>query len=88
MMRRTYRALVRRAAAGDTTALEALAGLEVTAGHAHTLGLALSHVNRGGYYTYGELAQTTRTSRQAVQQRIGRMGETVPAESLEWFTRA
>ena len=72
MVRRMYRALARRAASGDTTALEALGRLEVEAREATTVALSRSHVNHGGLYTFGELAQTTGTSRQAVQQRIAR----------------
>lgn len=72
MIRRTLRSLVRRAAEGDTTALESLALLEEFTASATTLALAASHVTWGGHYTYGELAQTTRTSRQAVQQRVAR----------------
>lgn len=84
MVRRTMRALVRRAASGDTTALESLGRLERVAAAATTVATARSHVNHGGLYTYGELAQTTRTSRQAVQQRVSRQ-ETVPADLRSWL---
>lgn len=85
MVRRMLRALVRRAAKGDTTALEALGELEALAPTATTVAMALSHVTHGGYYTYGELAQVTGTSRQAVQQRVGRQGTVSPSD-WAWLT--
>lgn len=86
MMRRTLRALVRRAAEGDTTALWALAALENAVSQAYTAALWRSHTSGGGLYSYGELAQTTLTTRQAVQQRIGRIRDTVPPDVLAWFS--
>lgn len=71
-MRRMFRGLVRRAAEGDTEALEALANLEGVASTALTVGLSRSHVNHGGRYTFGELCQVVGTSRQAVRQRAAR----------------
>ncbi len=84
MIRRMQRALVRRARAGDTTALEALARLERSGSAATTVALAAAHTSGGGFYSYGELAQTMRTSRQAVMQRIGRQDQ-APAELRSWL---
>lgn len=73
MMERMFRGLVRRAGAGDTEALEALAHLERVAGLAHTVALDQAHTVRGGLYSWTELANVTGTSRQAVRQRVERL---------------
>lgn len=72
MMRRMARALVRRAHAGDTTALEALARLEEFTAVAHAEALHVAHENMGGLYSWAELANALTTSRQAVRQRASR----------------
>lgn len=71
MMVRMLRALVTRAAEGDTIALEQLARVEAMAGHATGLGLQLAHDRAG--YSWGELGQHTQQTRQGVQQRVGRL---------------
>lgn len=85
MIRRMTRALVRRAAEGDTEALEQLAQLEreLPVATSSALGLmnhagdptrAAGHTRTAAnYYSAGELAQVLGTSRQAVRQRIGRV---------------
>jgi hypothetical protein len=73
MVRRTLRSLVRRAGEGDTTALEALARLERVASSATTVALSRAHTSGGGFYSWGELADVTGSTRQAVQQRAARM---------------
>lgn len=86
MIRRTHRALVRRAGAGDTTALEALARLERTASVATTVALSRAHTSGGGYYSWGDLADVAGSTRQAVQQRVGRMASTpATAETVAWL---
>lgn len=86
MVRRMQRALVRRAAAGDTTALEALARLERTAALATTVALSRAHTSGGGFYSWGDLADVTGSTRQAVQQRVGRLASTeVTAEAVQWL---
>ena len=85
MMRRMFRGLVRRAQEGDTEALEALANLEAFARESMTVGLAASHVNNGGRYTFGELSQVLHTSRQAVRQRVDRAAATVAPGVREWL---
>lgn len=71
MVGRMLNALVRRAAEGDTEALEALAEIERLAPLATNAGLALAHEPTPGY-SYAELAAVMGTSRPAVQQRVGR----------------
>jgi hypothetical protein len=66
MVGRMLNALVRRAAEGDTEAVEQLAALEPLARQAHTSALAESR--RFGY-SLAELARVTGTTRQAVSQR-------------------
>lgn len=86
MIRRMHRALVRRAAGGDTTALEALARLERVASSATTVALSRAHTSGGGFYSWGELADVTGSTRQAVQQRVGRMAATpASAETVRWL---
>jgi hypothetical protein len=71
MASRVMRALVRRAADGDTEALEVLAGIHRQSAEA---------VRDAGHelvtfgYTYAELAQVLGTSRQAAQKRFGTIG--------------
>lgn len=86
MVKRIHRALVRRAGAGDTTALEALARLERVASSATTVALSRAHTSGGGFYSWGELADVTGSTRQAVQQRVARMG-TTPAsgDTVRWL---
>lgn len=64
---RMLRALVRRAAAGDTEALEQLCQLDVEL--AASTRKALRGLHEFGY-SYAELASVTGTSRQAVAQRM------------------
>lgn len=73
MVARMLRSLVRRAAAGDTTALEALARLERKASHSTTVALRQAHESAGGIYTWADLANATGSSRQAVRQRAQRL---------------
>lgn len=67
MIGRMLNALIRRAAEGDTEAVEQLGRLENLARQAHTSGLA--EARRAGGYSLQELANVTGTSRQAVSQR-------------------
>ena len=84
MVGRMLRALVRRAAEGDTEALEELARLEDLAAVAAAEGLARAQREAG--YSSGELAQVLTCSRQAVRQRIGRHLERPPA-AVEFLRR-
>lgn len=73
---RMMNGLIRRAAAGDTEAIEALYVIEGMAPHATNAALAVAnnpanHPQRVAY-SYGFLADVTGTSRAAVQQRVGR----------------
>ena len=68
---RMMNGLIRRAAEGDTEAIEALYVIEGFAPHATNAALALAHEGRNAY-SYGELAAVTGTSRPAVQQRVAR----------------
>ena len=70
MICRMLNALVRRAAEGDTEALEQLARVEDMAGAALSSGLAVAHSAAG--YSWAELAAVTGTSRQAVSQRVNK----------------
>jgi hypothetical protein len=73
MVRRMVRALVRRAAEGDTEALEQLAQLEAELPTAVTCALAMMQAGtRGPAYSFTELATVLGTSRQATRQRAGR----------------
>lgn len=67
MIGRMLNALIRRAAEGDTEAVEQLGYLEALARQAHTSGLC--EARRAGGYSLSELAAVTGTSRQAVSQR-------------------
>jgi DNA-directed RNA polymerase specialized sigma24 family protein len=67
MARRVIRSLVRRAAEGDTEALEQLADLDRVVSAAVAEALALMHGEAG--YSYGELAAVLGVSRQAVLKR-------------------
>lgn len=75
MIRRMVRSLVRRAAEGDTEALEQLAQLEAELPTATTCAMALmNHAeDQRTYYSYGELANVLGVSRQAVRQRTTRV---------------
>ena len=74
MIRRTIRALVRRAAEGDTEALEQLAMLERELPTATSSALAMMNAGtRGPAYSFTELADTLGTSRQAARQRATRI---------------
>lgn len=66
MVGRMLNALIRRAAEGDTEAVEQLGQLEALARQAHTSGQA--EARRFGY-SLAELAAVTGTTRQAVSQR-------------------
>lgn len=83
MVRRMVRALVRRAAEGDTEALEALADLEALVPAAVTE--AGRSLHRFGY-SYGELCQVTGTSRQAARQRFGADPDARTAEARAWLS--
>lgn len=72
MMRRCARALVRRAAEGDTEALEQLAILEDELPMATSVALAMMNVGEQGY-SFTELARVLGTSRQAARQRAVRI---------------
>lgn len=78
MIRRMVRALVRRAAEGDTEALEQLAQLEaeLPAATSCALGMMNHAANPRATYSAGELSQVLGVSRQAVRQRIGRVATT------------
>lgn len=76
MVGRMLNALIRRAAEGDTEAVEALGNLEHLARQAHTSGLA--EARRAGGYSLADLAQVTGTSRQAVSQRTAQPVVVVP----------
>lgn len=66
MMERMFRALVRRAEAGDTEALEQILRLQdVAADSARSAGRGLVAFG----YSYGELARWTGVSRQAAAKR-------------------
>lgn len=86
MVRRMFRALVRRAAEGDWEALEALGRLEGVAAGSATEGLYRSWQGQGGRYSFGELAQVVGTSRQAVRQRVARRDQVNPG-LLEFLGR-
>jgi hypothetical protein len=73
---RMMNGLIRRAADGDTEAIEALYVIEGMAPHATGAALSLARSEKG--YSLAELAAVTGTSRAAIQQRIGR-AETVGA---------
>lgn len=64
---RMLNGLIRRAAEGDTEAVEQLGHLEHLARQAHTSGLA--EARRAGGYSLAGLSAVTGTSRQAVSQR-------------------
>lgn len=67
---RMMNGLIRRAADGDTEAIEALYVIEGMAPHATNAALSLARTDAG--YSYAELAAVTGTTRAAVQQRVGR----------------
>lgn len=70
---RMMNGLIRRAADGDTEAIEALAAIEAFAPNATNAALALAHSGTDAPgYSYAELAAVTGTTRAAVQQRVGR----------------
>lgn len=69
MVRRMVRALVRRAAEGDTLALEELATLEDLVPVAVTVAGHRMHTSAGGYYSWSEVAAATGVTRQAAHQR-------------------
>jgi predicted RecB family endonuclease len=71
---RMMNGLIRRAAEGDTEAIEALAEIEAFAPRATNAALALAHHGKTmtDGYSYAELAAVTGTSRPAVQQRVTR----------------
>lgn len=67
---RMMNGLIRRAAEGDTEAIEALYVIEGMAPHATNAALSLARTEAG--YSHAELAAVTTTSRAAVQQRVAR----------------
>jgi len=70
MVRRTLRALVRRAAEGDTWSLEVLTGLEAEVSEAVAAGLRRAHDEAG--YSWAQLAAELGTTRQAAHLRATR----------------
>lgn len=72
MIRRMVRALVRRAAEGDTEALEQLAIVERDVPMAVSVAIARMNVGEAGY-SYTELAGVVGTTRQAARQRAVRI---------------
>lgn len=70
MARRVIRSLVRRAAEGDTEALEQLAQLDGIIGHAVSEAMAAMHDRAG--YSHTELAGVLGVSRQAALKRASR----------------
>lgn len=85
-IRRQVRGLVRRAADGDTLALEALADLEDLLPEAVTVAGHVMHVSAVGYprsaYSWSELGRVTGVSRQAAHRRHARMPDT---DSARWL---
>lgn len=81
---RMIRALVRRAAEGDTEALEQLAKVERMAAAGTTVALHQAHQAAG--YSYTELADVTGTTRQAARQRVERL-DRVPLAFREFLSR-
>lgn len=71
MVGRMLNALIRRAAEGDTEAVEQLQAVEQLAAHAYSAGLAVAH-DAGGY-SWGELSAVTGNSRQNLSQRVARL---------------
>lgn len=69
MIGRMLNALIRRAAAGDQEALEALAEVEYLAPAAMSAGLAISR----DHYSLAELASVVGVTRSAVAQRTARV---------------
>lgn len=67
---RMMNGLIRRAAEGDTEAIEALYVIEGMAPHATNAALSLARSEAD--YSLAELAAVTTTSRAAVQQRVNR----------------
>lgn len=86
MVARMVRALVRRAAEGDTIALEELARLEDLVPEAVTVAGHVMHASHTdaprSHYSWGELAQVTGVSRQAAHRRHGRLPDTDTARWL------
>jgi hypothetical protein len=73
-VRRMVRALVRRAAEGDTEALEQLAQLELELPTATSCALALMNARTSTpVYSFTELANVLGTTRQAARQRAVRI---------------
>lgn len=80
---RMMNGLVRRAAEGDTEAIEALYVIEAFAPRATGAALALAHHGKTATdgYSLAELAAVTGTSRAAVHQRVAR-AESVVGEPV------
>lgn len=80
---RMMNGLIRRAADGDTEAIEALAEVEAFAPRATGAALTLAHHGKTATdgYSFAELAAVTGTSRAAVQQRVAR-AESVVGEPV------
>jgi hypothetical protein len=85
-VRRMIRALVRRAAEGDTEALEQLAALEGDVGGAVTIAGEMMHSGErmagDQSYSYTELAAVMGISRQAARQRFTQLPS--PAAVRYW----
>lgn len=81
---RMVRGLVRRAAEGDTEALEWLARCERVTSVATTVAMARAHKDAG--YSYTELADVAGTTRQAARQRVERLDRT-PVALREFLQR-
>lgn len=70
MIGRMLNALIRRAAEGDTEAIEQLQTIEQTSAAAMTAGLLMARAEAG--YSLAQLADVTGTSRQNISQRTAR----------------
>lgn len=79
---RMLRALVARAADGDTEALEQLARVEQVAPSATTLALKLAHKQQP--YSFTLLASVLGVTRQAARQRVERVHGFPAARFLDW----
>lgn len=90
--RRMVRGLVRRAAEGDTFALEALVELEAEVPTAVNLAVSLMQSgermtgNRSDGYSFTELGAVMGTSRQAARQRAARVVLAPPTPSTVYYS--
>lgn len=89
-VRRQLRALVRRAAEGDTEALEQLAMLDADLATAKAVAVDLMNrgerMGRRGGYSFTELAAVLGTSRQAARQLVsGRGAWRLTQPDADWY---